>query len=295
MSQYTGEWAAVLTTVCWMVSALSFEASGKRIGSLPVNILRLLLGALFIEIYLIARQGVWFPVLPADSSPALLCLSGFIGFFLGDMLLFRSYVEIGSRVALLILSLVPPVTTFLEWLLTGQVLSGRGWISMAVTLTGVLMVLLKREKNGVVFKHPVRGILLAFGGTVGQSTGMVLSRMGIGGADPAQATLIRALAGLAGFIPLFIILGIWPRVFRGMKDTRAVSQLSLGALFGPFLGVTLSLFAMKHTSAGIVSIITALVPVVVIPPSILLFHEKVTLREIAGAVIAVGGVVILFL
>ncbi|MDA3958813.1 DMT family transporter [Oceanispirochaeta sp.] len=292
---YSGEIAALLTTICWMVSALSFEASGKRIGSLPVNIIRLVLSVLFMEIFLVVTRGVWLPVIPEDGSFWLMYFSGFVGFFIGDMLLFRSYVEIGSRVALLILSFVPPITALLEWIVMGQLLSLQGWISMVITLTGILIVLLNKESNRVKLKHPIKGILLAFGGTLGQASGMILSRSGIGSADPVQATQIRALAGLTGFIPLFFILGIWPKVFKGFQDKTAMAQLSLGALFGPFLGVALMLFAMQHTTASIVSIITALVPVVVIPPSIILFKDKLGLREIIGSCIAVVGVVILFL
>lgn len=292
---YVGEIAALLTTICWMVSALSFEASGKRIGSLPVNIIRLVLGIIFMEIFLVISRGVLIPGIAPDGSFWFMFASGFVGFFIGDMLLFRSYVEIGSRVALLILSFVPPITAFLEWIVMGQVLSTQGWISMAVVLTGVLLVLLRKEENSVVLKHPVRGILLALGGTIGQSTGMILSRMGMGASDPVQATLVRAFAGLCGFIPLFFVLGIWPKVFRGLKDKTAMSQLSLGAMFGPFIGVALMLYAMQHTTAGIVSIITALVPVVVIPATVILFKDKITIKEVIGSFIAVGGVVILFL
>jgi len=166
---------------------------------------------------------------------------------------------------------------------------------MVVTLSGILMVLLKKESNRVKLKHPMKGILLAFGGTVGQSVGMILSRSGIGSADPVQATQIRALAGLTGFIPLFFILGIWPKVFAGFRNKPAMAQLSLGALFGPFIGVALMLYAMQHTTAGRVSIITALVPVVVILPSVIFFKEKITVRDVIGSCIAVAGVIILFL
>jgi drug/metabolite transporter (DMT)-like permease len=39
----------------------------------------------------------------------------------------------------------------------------------------------------------------------------------------------------------------------------------------------------------------AIVPVLIIAPSVVLFHEKVNPREIAGAVVAVAGVAVLFL
>ena len=71
--------------------------------------------------------------------------------------------------------------------------------------------------------------------------------------------------------------------------------MGIGAVFGPFLGVSLGLFAAQHTSAGIASTIMALVPVLIIVPSVIVFKEKVTVREVAGALIAVTGVALLFL
>ena len=71
--------------------------------------------------------------------------------------------------------------------------------------------------------------------------------------------------------------------------------VSLGAIFGPFLGVSLSLLAVQHTSTGIASTIMAIVPVLIIAPSVYLFKEKVTKREILGAVLAVCGVGLFFI
>jgi drug/metabolite transporter (DMT)-like permease len=130
---------------------------------------------------------------------------------------------------------------------------------------------------------------------LGQSTGLIFSRMGIGSADPVQATMFRALAGLIGFTFLFSLMGIWPQVGRALRQKKAMAQVSLGSVFGPFIGVALMLYALQHTTAGILAIITALVPVVVIAPSMILFGEKITPREVLGALIAVGGVALLFI
>jgi len=45
----------------------------------------------------------------------------------------------------------------------------------------------------------------------------------------------------------------------------------------------------------VASTIMAIGPVLIIPPAIILFKEKVTLKEVLGAVLAVAGVAILFL
>jgi drug/metabolite transporter (DMT)-like permease len=74
-----------------------------------------------------------------------------------------------------------------------------------------------------------------------------------------------------------------------------MKRITLGAFFGPFLGVSMSLLAVQHTRAGIASTIMAIVPILIIPPAVLIFKEKVTLKEFIGAVIAVGGVAIYFI
>ena len=63
---------------------------------------------------------------------------------------------------------------------------------------------------------------------------------------------------------------------------------------GPFLGVSFSLMAVQHTNAGIAQTIMSLTPVLIIPPAVLINKERVTWREIIGAVIAVLGVILFF-
>jgi drug/metabolite transporter (DMT)-like permease len=62
-----------------------------------------------------------------------------------------------------------------------------------------------------------------------------------------------------------------------------------------FLGVSFSLLAIQHTQAGIAATLMSIVPVLIIPPALFLFHEKVNWKEIVGALITVGGVAVFFL
>jgi drug/metabolite transporter (DMT)-like permease len=72
-------------------------------------------------------------------------------------------------------------------------------------------------------------------------------------------------------------------------------RINLGAFFGPFLGVSLSLAAIQYTETGVASTIMSIVPVLIIPPAVLIFKEKVSLRAVLGAALAVAGVALLFL
>jgi drug/metabolite transporter (DMT)-like permease len=114
------------------------------------------------------------------------------------------------------------------------------------------------------------------------------------GANAFAATQIRVIAGLAGFILLITVIRRWKSVFCAVKDMKAMGTLSIGAFFGPFLGISFSLIAVSYTNPGIVQTITSANPVLIIPFSIWLFKEKVSVKEVIGAFIAVAGVALFF-
>ncbi|MEI6434886.1 MAG: DMT family transporter [Bacteroidota bacterium] len=303
ITQHTGEWAALLTAVFWTVTALSFEAASRRIGSMVVNLLRLLAGFVFLTVFVWFYRGMLFP---ADATPHAwfyLILSGLVGFVFGDLCLFQAFVVVGARISMLLMALAPPMTALIGWLALGETLSWKSSIGMILTIAGIALVVLKRhtaeESAGgfrkVKFNYPVWGILLGLGGALGQAAGLILSKVGMKDYDTFASTQIRVIAGIAGFSILFFIMRLWKDAFRALSNRKPMLQLTLGAFFGPFLGVSFSLIAIKYADAGIAATIMALVPVLIIPPSMIIYKEKVTLKEISGALLAVGGVAMFFL
>ena len=66
-----------------------------------------------------------------------------------------------------------------------------------------------------------------------------------------------------------------------------------GAFFGPFLGVTLSLYALEHIEAGVAASITACYPLLTILISMRFHGEQFSFRSIAGAIATMAGIVVL--
>ncbi len=299
---YFGEFAALLTAVFWTVTSLSFESAGKKVGSLSVNLIRLLIAFLIYAIYLKITRGMFLPMDAGLERWLWLSLSGIVGFVIGDLLLFQAFVVVGARVSMLIMAFAPPITALIGWLMLGEVLTPMNWLGMVVTITGISVVILKRSKaNGsarlprLTSAYSVQGILLAFGGALGQGAGLVLSKKGMGDYDAFASSQIRVLTGIAGFTILFFIMKRWKKVGEALRNTSAMKRITLGSVFGPFLGVSFSLLAVQHTQAGIAATLMAIVPVLIIPPAIILFKEKPNWKEIAGAFIAVAGVALFFL
>jgi drug/metabolite transporter (DMT)-like permease len=292
-----GEFAALLVAFFWTVSALSFESASKKVGSLPVNILRLFVGFLFLSIYTFIRRRLFLPTDASAENWFWLALSGLVGFVFGDLFLFKAFTVIGSRFSMLIMTLVPPITAFFGWIILGEHLAMIHFFGMALTFTGIAMAIFNRGGNGekLSLKLAPSGILYALGGAVGQALGLVLSKIGVKDYDPFSATQIRVIAGIAGFALLITAMRRWGSVRNAIANKDGMKLLSLGAFFGPFLGVSFSLVAILYTEAGIVSTIMALVPIFIIVPSAIIYKEKIKPAEVLGAIISVAGVALFFI
>ena len=264
LQSHIGEIASLGVAVCWTMSALYFEKAGHKVGSVSVNLIRIFLAVVFLGITLLFTQGSFFPTDATFENWFWLGLSGVVGFFIGDLLLFQSYVVIGSRTSQLVMSLAPMLTAVIGWFFLSEILSLQSILGIIVSVAGVIIAIAgKRLKLNIPFK----GFLFALGGALGQALGLILSKRGIGDYDPLAATQIRAIFGFASFLILMIYLKRMGRVVLALKDFKSMKAITIGTIFGPFIGVTLSLFAIQRTHTGVASALMALAPIIIIVPS----------------------------
>jgi len=293
---YIGEFAALATAFCWSITATSFEVAGKKVGSQPLNLIRLLIGSIFLCLFTLITRGLAFPIDATFNTWKWLFLSGLVGLVIGDLLLFEAFVRIGARISMLIYASVPPMSGILAYFILGETMSAIQIIGMFVTLTGIAIVILVKDSgNKVKLSHPVAGILLAFGGAFGQALGYIIGKFGLENYDAFAATQIRLIAGIIGFTILFTIRGNWKSFFEAFKEKHAMAYITLGSFFGPFLGISLSLLAIQHTNPGVASTLTSITPVLLIPVAIFVRKETVHFKEFLGAMVAISGVALIFL
>jgi len=265
-------------------------------GSLSVNYIRLIMAFFLLGFFSLFTKGMFLPLNATSEQWGWLLLSGFIGFVIGDLFLFQAFVEIGSRISMLIMSSAPPITAIASYFILGEKLNLMNTLGVTITVIGISMVILVRKGNKKVeLSHPIKGIIYALLGALGQSFGLIVSKLGMGNYNPFQASQIRVIAGIIGFTIFFIIINNWKNLFKSARNKKGMAFTLNGAFFGPFIGVSFSLLAVQYTKTGIASTIMAIVPVLIIPISIFIFKEKVTLKEILGAVVTVLGVGLLFL
>lgn len=292
-----GELAALGTALCWAFTSLWFSAAGRRIGSLPVNLLRMPIALLWLSSYGWLVRGHALP-LDADADAwTWLSISGLLGFAFGDLFLFRALILIGPRLGSLVMASAPLFTTVLGIWVLDEGLVLRDVAGMALVTAGIAWAVVARTPPGALGAPTratlVRGVTFALLGAIGQAAGLVTAKYGMAEYDPFASTQIRVLVGTLAFVIAVTVRGQWPAVRRGLADRRAMMMVSLGGTFGPFLGVGLSLTAAQLTHAGVAASLMALQPILVIPLAVWFAHERVGVAAIGGAVVAIAGVILL--
>lgn len=297
--EHPGELAALGTAACWMATALAFETAGKRLGSLSVNIIRLVMAAALLSIFGLVTRGLW---LPTDATPhawGWLGVSALVGFCMGDLLLFKAFVVLGPRLSALIMSTVPVFVALLSFLVLGEVMSGQDLLAMLLVVLGIAWAIADRQPpprdpTKAPPKPSAKGVLLALGGALGQAGGLVLSKYGMGDYDPFAATQIRVLVGIAGFAVICTATGWWPKVTAALGDKRGMAFTAIGAFFGPFVGVGLSLYAVQNAeNSGVAATLMAVTPILLVP-AVMLRGERVGIGGMGGPILAVLGASLFF-
>jgi len=296
--QRIGELAAFGTAVSWTLCAIFFERGIKRIGVLAVNFFKVVIAFVLLIAAAALFRGMPLPLDAPLNAWVFLSLSGIVGFVITDSFLFSAYDTVGPRITMLFTSLSPAMTAGIAWLFLGESPGQRGLLGMALVIAGILMAVLGRlngaEISGISKKDRL-GYVFAVIATLGQSIGFILTKIGVEGYDAVSGTQIRVFAAIIGFGLVSLFYNGGKSITKALKDPAGLKYTTVGAIFGPFLGVTLSLFAVQRVSAGVASTLIGLSPVLIIIPELLVFRKKITPLEIAGAITAVAGTTIFFL
>ena len=308
---HLGEIISLGVAVSWTVTAWFADKASRRVGAMVTNVLRLVLATLFLGILLWITIGRPYPVYADRDAWLWLGLSALVGYVFGDYCLFNCYLSIGPRFGQLMMTLAPPMAAIAGWMLLGETLSWKSILAMVITLCGIGISILSRD-SGKHFRLdlPLKGVLLGIGAGVGQGVGLVLSKIGMEhyaeaipvdapslmeGMLPFASTMMRAIIGGLGFL---VILGLqkdFGKLRRAVKDPVALKYASIITLFGPAVGVSLSLMAVRYAHAGIASTLMALTPVLIIVPDVLINKKRIRFKEIIGLAVSITGVALFFL
>ncbi|WP_413164114.1 DMT family transporter [Capilliphycus salinus ALCB114379] len=295
LTNFRGEFAALLAAFFWSLSSVVYSQAGEKIPAIGLNLIKGILAIAMLVLTLVLR-GSLFPDIELTII-GLLLLSGIIGIAIGDSAYFTTLKCLGPRRALLMETLAPPLTAILAFIFLQERLPLSAWCGIILTVLGVAWVVTERVGDGVVGStHLRRGLLFGLLAEICQAVGIILSHLALTQTEisPLWSTLLRLSGGT-------VILILWLFVQRQnvkllltpLQSRRTFLVIGLATFLGTYLGIWLQQTALKFTAAGIAQALSSTSPLFVLPIAASL-GDRVSLRAILGAIVAIAGVVLLF-
>lgn len=286
-----GESLALAAAFGWVGSSVFLERASKETGTLAVNLIRLVIAMLFLGVITYVKRGLVLPLDVTKESFKFLSISGMFGLFLGDFFLYKSYIKIGPRITLLVMTFSPIAVSILSFFILGEKIEGFKVLGMLLTIIGIAIVILKK-KNDKEFSKV--GFIYALLAMLGESLGIVFTRLGSIDYDSFATIQVRTIPAILAFIVYISLKKEWSNIKEGILNKKGMIYIVLGTIVAT-LGVTALVEAMKYANVGIVSTLAATSPILIIPISIIFFKEKVSILEGIGALISFVGITIFFI
>jgi drug/metabolite transporter (DMT)-like permease len=280
--------AALGSAASWSVGALLFSRLGESLSSFAMTLVKgalsvVLLGAMTLLVRGYSDIGA--------QAYSYLALSGLLGIAVSDTFFFSALKELGPRAVVLLATLGQVVTVVLAVAFLGERLPPWGWAGIALIISGIATGVFPDKTTGG--KSSLRGIVYGLISVLSMSVSVILTKKGLDEVSTVYATLIRMLAGTLGMLLIGILtlrLKTWVTPFT---DRALLARFLVAVGIITVGGFWLAVVAFKYTSVAVATSLISTEPIFILPLSVVFLKEKLTTHALAGAVMAVAGVVVL--
>lgn len=253
-------------------AALCIAVSGMLIAELKgrVDVFRLarwqMLAALLMTGAVSLVLGGWRTLgLP---QLGLLAGSSLFGIVIASTTYFAAIYKAGPRNTALLFSLTSPFALALGYVFLDETISGLQGLGVALVLAGIVLAIGSPGRGMArvpAANVPWIGVALGIVTAMGQALGSLLARPAmVAGVEPFTAMAVRS-----GFAALVLIaIAVLPVAALNRPYSFSFRDLGFGigaALFGTFLGMSLLMAALAHGNVGIVSTLSSMTPVMILP------------------------------
>jgi drug/metabolite transporter (DMT)-like permease len=280
-------------------------------GRVPLlRLARWQLGAAFVMTALAATvMGGWATL--HAWQVWMLAASGMCGIALASTTYFAAIFRAGPRLTALLFSLTSPFALLLGYVCFGETIDLRQGFGVALILAGISIAIGVRRRrpapmiplsDGEPIEAPApaspppsaAGIGLGIVTALGQAVGSLLARpVMAAGAEPFAAMAVRAGVAVVFFAGLLALPAVRRQagVFRKADFGLAIAS----AFIGTALGMSLLLAALRGGDVGIVSTLSSMTPIVILPMVWLRSRQRPHLLAWGGAALAIAGTALISL
>ena len=289
---------ATSAALCWAVASLISADVTRKIGGLAFNRLRLFFVSLMLISYTFYLD-TWSTI--NNDFLFVILLSGIIGIFLGDTLLFIALQKIGPRRNNILFSLAAPFTVILNIIFLNEIMSLVNLIGCIIVFFGVVVAIAygnSRDKNHrweLVEGNLYLGVIFGIGAALCQAIGLVMMKPILNmGADPIASASLRTLISCI-FLAFTFFLNYEIFNTKTSLNLKIIGQSILSGFLGMALGMSLLLIALQHADAGIVATLSSTSPIMILFLIWLVTKKIPTTGAWIGTVLAIIGSGLIFI
>lgn len=262
------EWMALAAAGCFALTGMLAAVPARRLGAFAFTRWRMLLVSCVLAPVVLVTGG-WRSL---DSTQmAALAASGLVGIFIGDTALFGAMNRLGPRRAGVLFATNALLGTLLGFVWLGERIGMQAIVGGGLVVAGVMLAILagqhKAESHHLEANHGswVAGVALGLLAALCQALGALLAKpVMVGGVDPVAATLVRVgVSSLAHL--LLLVSGFAAARAQQPMTLRMLLQVALVGCIGMGLGMSLVLMALRQGDVGMVTILSSVSPVFLLP------------------------------
>ena len=282
--------AALTAALSVALSNIISPPAIRHLGPVVFNCWRL--GAALLALAaLVALRGGW--SLPTSGQLLALVVSSVVGIVAGDSFIYAAMGRIGPRRTALLYTTWAPFAALMGYLILGETLSLTRSAGVLLVVIGVSLAISYRDVNNAAELEEIKGSLSIgilfglLGGLCAAGAVLIARPVMAASVDPATAAAIRATAGLVGLLVVSQVPGF--RTLERINGRIAIRSAASG-LLGMGAGMTLVLFALSMRPVGVVSTLSSITPVLILPLLWLVDGARPAPLAWIGAVVAVVGI-----
>ncbi len=291
------ELAALGAAFCWSVSGVISAGPVRHLGPQPYVRIRMSMVLATLVLWLLVQGDLSSQVLQLPLSHWLrLALSGVIGIWFGDVMLFMCMNRVGPRRSAILFAINAPMQVALGIFFLGESISAMGLIGCGLVVFGTYLAIVfgKRksqihqweEVQGLLIMGVLFGLMAALGQALGALVAKPVLEMGV---TAVGATTIRVGAA---------VLMLWACWLLPLPNQKAANRLNLNTLLVTFvsgllamsIGMSLLLYALKHGDLGITAILSSVSTTLMLPMLWLVTKERPAAGAWGGAILVVIGI-----
>jgi len=288
---------AILAALCWAFASLISADLTREIGALVFNRIRLFFVSLMLVGYT-TYIGTWHTL--NSNTLTVILISGVIGIFLGDTLLFMALQRIGPRRNNILFALAAPFTVLLNIVFLNEVMGLLNLIGCIGVFCGVVIAIMYgKTKNNEHRWEMIEGslsigIIMGILAALCQAIGLIMMKpILVSGVDPIASAALRTTISFVLLSSTFLIKS--PNfISKNQINFLIIIKTILSGFLGMALGMSLLLIALQKADAGIVATLSSTSPIMILFLIWILTNKIPSLGAWIGTIIALVGTGLIF-